>query len=218
MGRFILEISDEYARAIEELEALVDPETGEIPEDRLDEFESINDRLHINENEFAGKIEGYRKAIVQLTSEKDILKNEAARLLKLAKKKDNIVDRLNNFIIEAFERSVGANEKGTRIFKKDNVYARVQYYESVDTGMGIPPEYRRYEVKFKKLDLDLGKKVKEVIDKGMEALNLDADTKHDIISRLDFTDAPDKTKIKKALEEKKLVQGASIVKKPRVIF
>lgn len=90
-------ISFEYERTLQELEQyLTDNETDEVPEEFLE-------RLAINKDELASKLEGYYMRIRSIKAAEEVLKQRAKELVEKGKRKMQAVDFLESLVKKAVQ-------------------------------------------------------------------------------------------------------------------
>lgn len=90
-------ISFEYERTLQELEQyLTDNETDEVPEEFLE-------RLAINKDELASKLEGYYMRIRSIKASEALLKERAKELVEKSKRKMQAVEFLESLVKKAVQ-------------------------------------------------------------------------------------------------------------------
>lgn len=113
MKKSLFEISNEYTRAIQELENhCIENNTDELPDE-------INDRLVINKDELNDKLKNYWFVITELNGNIEAIK--AHQKVMAAKKKaiENNINRLKSYVGDALELYGEENKTGNKFYKHD---------------------------------------------------------------------------------------------------
>jgi len=111
MDRSIFAIQVEYLDTMAELEMyLISNDTDEVPD-------SFNERLFVNQNEFADKARSYRLAMRSLERDQELLDEEIKRLDNIKKGKQKTIDALKSYISQAMKLYGAPTKTGNLSFK-----------------------------------------------------------------------------------------------------
>ena len=143
MKKNLFDIQAEYLMIMEDLEEylLDNPDAeGEIPD-------HINERLFVNRNEAAEKLEAYYYVIKQLEGEYAVLYEERKRLEKKMQAKVAMSDRLREYAAQAV-RQYGTVAKGSKSLSVVTDKVKLSYIatpkvEVVDEA-AVPSTYKKY--------------------------------------------------------------------------
>jgi len=111
MDKSIFAIQAEYLETLAELEMyLISNDTDEVPD-------AYNERLFVNQNEFADKARSYRLAMRSLERDQELLDEEIKRLSNIKKGKQKTIDTLKSYISQAMKLYGAPTKTGNLQFK-----------------------------------------------------------------------------------------------------
>lgn len=158
----LFEIQEEYLLILDDLEEwmLNNPDSeGVIPE----EFE---ERLNINRDEAASKIEGYYYVVKQLENEVELLAEEIARLKDRIDAKTKLAGNLKVRVAQAVKTfgivETGKKSPALKTLKVKAVFISSPKVEITDAA-SVPSFYKRHDLVLKNMPEDLSEDIKELL-------------------------------------------------------
>lgn len=143
MKKSIFDIGLEYLQTIEELENYcLERETDEAPDFLLE-------RLEINKNEMAEKMDAYARVLIEMKAQRDALDFEISRLDRKKKAIENTEKVLKERMAFAVGQYGNISKTGTKQFKTDLISVSFirTFPVTVKDVLQIPREYTRVKIK-----------------------------------------------------------------------
>lgn len=204
MSKNLFQIADEYYQYLSLLEQYFEenPEVGgEMPDE-------IEDRLNINRNEMAEKLDAYNYYILKLKGEIEMLEARIDQLKSKAKSKEKTIDRLKEYMAIAITTygeidSKSKAKKPSIVFKTiENKFSFINR-EKIEYNIDkLPYSYILKEIKAK-LTVKEEQKLMLLLEKEPELVNKLVHDKYEII--------PNKELIKEELEKEVEIPGVEII-------